>query len=60
MNIILLTKNLVIECLCNTIGSENENCDDRGFCNCKCNVVGSKCDECASEFYNFPECIGKS
>ena len=46
--------------MCNTIGSENENCDDRGFCNCKCNVVGSKCDECASEFYNFPKCIGKS
>ena len=40
-------------CDCNTDGSTNLICNQRGQCPCKDNVIGTKCDTCAPTFYNL-------
>ena len=54
------------ECHCNEAGVEevegakDMSCDDNGKCNCLCNIKGPKCNECNAEFYDFPNCHGKT
>ena len=43
-------------CNCNSQGSIDVLCNDKGVCNCKANVVGSKCTECAAGYFNYPTC----
>ena len=58
-NIIILNKNSLTECDCNTIGSKGISCDDFGQCECLDNYKGSKCDECADGYYDTNQkCIG--
>ena len=49
----------IIECNCDSNGSNSSSCDSDGMCTCKPNFTGSKCTECLSGFFGFPECKGK-
>ena len=60
------------DCDCNVDGSVDNFCDHLGQCVCNDHVTGVKCsvcstgydlfpacDNCATEFYGYPNCIGK-
>uniref|UniRef100_A0A5S6QAB5 Agrin n=1 Tax=Trichuris muris TaxID=70415 RepID=A0A5S6QAB5_TRIMR len=46
------SKDLVL-CLCNRLGSLNEECDRDGKCHCRKHVVGEQCDQCEPGFWGF-------
>ena len=51
----------ILECLCNTFGSEDTNCsNDEGVCTCKEGYTGDKCDSCAEGYFQVNnDCISK-
>ena len=51
----------ILECLCNTFGSEDTNCsNDEGICTCKEGYTGDKCDSCAEGYFQVNnDCISK-
>ena len=46
------------ECKCDSDGSKDEKCDEKGQCTCKDCIVGDKCTECKNGYYKFPACEG--
>ena len=55
----LVISEFILECNCDSNGSNSTSCDSHGMCTCKPNFTGSKCTECLSGFFGFPECKGK-
>ncbi|XP_046546813.1 LOW QUALITY PROTEIN: laminin subunit gamma-1-like [Haliotis rubra] len=46
-------ENRCIDCQCNPIGSESQQCNKQGQCRCKPGVTGDKCDRCEANYFDF-------
>ena len=49
-------------CECNSVGSEDGECNrgSDGNCKCKEGYSGIFCDKCDTTYYGFPNCKGKN
>ncbi|XP_065836275.1 laminin subunit gamma-1-like [Oscarella lobularis] len=47
-------------CMCDSMGSFNESCDEIGQCACKDGVTGLKCDQCLPFHFGFANCTSCS